>query len=370
MLNCKNYKEIISFILISFFLVGCGNKTETIDSENHNVYDQDVLTSVEQFVEEPVEEPEEPKELTQDDLIRLDEESDAISMIISQYKLEYTEQKEPPVYSFEDLVDDFYDIKENNLFAQQVIDIAQGVGYGDLSRDEKVVFDTYLGLLFQDKVVRNNQSVGVLTEAWEGDGHATDKEGNEYETQYYLLKFSEYNKLETSTFSEYVFLLYYDMGWGGYNALKTPEKTFDKQYGNYRDCLYEQDGKMALKTTFEGSVYVEALDVDSLNSLIASKSEFIDFMMYYRDTVYAPTRIAQLNAEDERKKAQREEDKYWENKMPEIGMTAAEVKKTSWGSPDKINKDTYEWGTTEQWVYEKKGYVYFRDGVVSSVSER
>ena len=38
-------------------------------------------------------------------------------------------------------------------------------------------------------------------------------------------------------------------------------------------------------------------------------------------------------------------------------MTAAEVKKSSWGSPDKINNDTYSWGTTEQWVYNKKGYI-------------
>lgn len=57
-------------------------------------------------------------------------------------------------------------------------------------------------------------------------------------------------------------------------------------------------------------------------------------------------------------------------KAPQIGMTSSEVKSTNWGNPDKINKDTYSWGTTEQWVYNNKGYIYFRNGIVTSISER
>ena len=51
-------------------------------------------------------------------------------------------------------------------------------------------------------------------------------------------------------------------------------------------------------------------------------------------------------------------------------MTASEVRKTLWGEPDKINKDTYSWGTTEQWVYYNYGYVYLKNGIVTSVSQR
>ena len=54
---------------------------------------------------------------------------------------------------------------------------------------------------------------------------------------------------------------------------------------------------------------------------------------------------------------------------PEIGMTKDEVERCAWGYPDKKNVDTYSWGTSEQWVYRSKGYVYFRNGTVSSVSE-
>lgn len=56
--------------------------------------------------------------------------------------------------------------------------------------------------------------------------------------------------------------------------------------------------------------------------------------------------------------------------MPKVGMTASEVRSSTWGTPDKINKDTYSWGTTEQWVYNNLGYVYLENGIVTSVSQR
>lgn len=55
-------------------------------------------------------------------------------------------------------------------------------------------------------------------------------------------------------------------------------------------------------------------------------------------------------------------------KEPSIGMTAEQVKASTWGSPQKINKDTYSWGVREQWVYGNGKYIYFEDGVVTSIS--
>jgi len=58
-----------------------------------------------------------------------------------------------------------------------------------------------------------------------------------------------------------------------------------------------------------------------------------------------------------------------EPEEPKIGMTKSEVESSTWGRPKKINKDTYYWGTREQWVYDN-GYIYFEDGIVTSISER
>ena len=54
---------------------------------------------------------------------------------------------------------------------------------------------------------------------------------------------------------------------------------------------------------------------------------------------------------------------------PRIGMTAEEVKNSTWGPPIKKNVRTYEWGTTEQWVYFGDRYIYLEDGIVTSISE-
>ena len=56
-------------------------------------------------------------------------------------------------------------------------------------------------------------------------------------------------------------------------------------------------------------------------------------------------------------------------KPPAIGMTAEEVKASTWGSPKEINKDTYSWGVKEQWVYSGYRYIYLEDGIVTSISE-
>lgn len=59
---------------------------------------------------------------------------------------------------------------------------------------------------------------------------------------------------------------------------------------------------------------------------------------------------------------------------PRIGMTAEEVRNSTWGSADKINRDTYAWGTEEQWCYTngvgKQGYIYFENGIVVAIQER
>ena len=55
---------------------------------------------------------------------------------------------------------------------------------------------------------------------------------------------------------------------------------------------------------------------------------------------------------------------------PTVGMTESQVLDSIWGAPDRKNIDEYEWGTHEQWVYEGKGYIYFEDGKVTSISYR
>jgi hypothetical protein len=48
-------------------------------------------------------------------------------------------------------------------------------------------------------------------------------------------------------------------------------------------------------------------------------------------------------------------------------MTPADVEASSWGKPQKINTTTNKWGESQQWVYGNGGYLYFENGVLTSI---
>ena len=58
-----------------------------------------------------------------------------------------------------------------------------------------------------------------------------------------------------------------------------------------------------------------------------------------------------------------------EKPSPRIGMTADEVRASNWGSTRDINKTTTSYGVREQWVYDNYKYIYFEDGIVTSIHE-
>lgn len=49
-----------------------------------------------------------------------------------------------------------------------------------------------------------------------------------------------------------------------------------------------------------------------------------------------------------------------------IGMTS-EMCRDAWGSPHDINRTTGAWGVHEQWVYSSGTYLYFEDGILTSI---
>ncbi len=51
-----------------------------------------------------------------------------------------------------------------------------------------------------------------------------------------------------------------------------------------------------------------------------------------------------------------------------LGMTKEQVR-ISWSTPQEINEGIYISTTREQWVYDSK-YLYFTDGILSSIQNR
>ncbi len=58
-----------------------------------------------------------------------------------------------------------------------------------------------------------------------------------------------------------------------------------------------------------------------------------------------------------------------ERKEPSIGMTKTEVENSTWGKPEKINRTKTSYGTHEQWCYSTHKYIYFEDGIVTSIQD-
>lgn len=50
-----------------------------------------------------------------------------------------------------------------------------------------------------------------------------------------------------------------------------------------------------------------------------------------------------------------------------IGMTPEDVRASSWGKPNNINRSIYSHGVSEQWVYGGGNYLYFRNGVLDAI---
>jgi hypothetical protein len=50
-----------------------------------------------------------------------------------------------------------------------------------------------------------------------------------------------------------------------------------------------------------------------------------------------------------------------------LGMTPADVEASSWGKPQRINTSTSARGVKEQWVYGLRHYLYFENGVLTSI---
>lgn len=67
------------------------------------------------------------------------------------------------------------------------------------------------------------------------------------------------------------------------------------------------------------------------------------------------------------KKDAAEEAKKRKSEGVRIGMSREEAAASSWGKPQHINTTTRASGTREQWVYGDGNYLYFNDGVLTSI---
>ena len=89
-----------------------------------------------------------------------------------------------------------------------------------------------------------------------------------------------------------------------------------------------------------------------------------------KETAEREARIAQEKAEIEKSRKLAERKRQEAKPLPRIGMTSQQVvKETNWGRPYDINRTTTRRGTSEQWVYGNRRYLYFENGILTAIQD-
>lgn len=136
--------------------------------------------------------------------------------------------------------------------------------------------------------------------------------------------------------------------YSGYDSKITHKLTLTEYDGEL--CLFAdyENSMGAIYVLRDGKTYWHLVDVynDGSFSLYYDKHGYNDFMSIVKTS-----------------------DSTDPIKEPAIGMTAEEVESSTWGKPEKINKSTYSWGTSEQWVYSGYRYIYLDNGIVTAIQE-
>lgn len=242
--------------------------------------------------------------------------------------------------TFQNLYNEMKKYEESNKFAKLYINEANKVKIDEYNNLEIDFLNAYMKMLFAH--------LNSLEELPITDEELPSVEDIGKVTKIYLNNYdSTYKTKET----------------GSYRILYCHFKKVNRWAIIYSSDLEGDNNHIDFYKKLDFSVATpDSGDETIVNNIIKNNYEFFNFLIQYRNKVYSKEIEKELGGNTNSNSNQKYE--------PSIGMTADEVKKSTWGYPDKVNKDTYSWGVQEQWVYNKKGYIYFKNGVVSSISER
>lgn len=350
----KKYIAFIMTLVICMSLCACGrnddsnSKTNTTESETEqkSYTEQDVL-----------------KGMSEQDIVRCSE---------------YLGGHCVPYYGITEFIDAIQKVNPENAFSQELLSRYEALELDSRTDFEKDFFE----------IIPNVMCTGWGNHTTNPDEIGFDIEpeffGNAWIVGYTNEKANSERAIivETTGFKwlkyPYAYLLAYD---GEFSIDGITAETLDSTYGidatAEKGKVINQSGSMGTRTDYTKHIAeVEASFTDSeyvmipserIDALIEEYMNFYSLLKLFVDNEYFdydPYNDT-FDLQEER-----EEEMKLKNSEPEIGMTADEVLMGLWGEPDKKNIDEYEWGTEEQWVYEGRGYVYFEDGIVTSIQHR
>lgn len=296
---------VLCFLLL---LVGCKSTDEGFQTNNNEVeIEKDAETKI---AEEPVD-PYEGLSINEKTLAIMHELADSgneIEAVLASSSYGYTEK------GYQDLVN----------YRQELID------------KNREVLDSMLDKAYSEK------DFATLNKLFSGAAILFDPDQKE-EIKVLRQSQGEFHKKGDNSFSisingyEAIFCgTAYELVWVG-------DKNLDSHYISDAFNLKNSD----IYVTLWWGDYIDFYDGDEKITLYTDEGEQIEWKYDIEQEITVMNDV---------------EDK------PRLGMTKEQVINTKWGKPTKKNVDEYEWGTFEQWVYPNYRYVYFENGIVTSIS--
>ena len=246
--------------------------------------------------------------------------------------------------------------ESTNDYAREVVELYEALDIENMSDFERDYLDFYIEGFFHYKT-DFPLKYGSITNVWKIGYDENDNVINPADKKYFRRIFSELesDQGEKSYFMIAIFDFYYNGEYKGcsYNG---NSKVSDKEIGfgeNKEEGIWSPE---IVDDEIDGAPY-QIVDMNTINAIVTENMQLLDLLEqcyirvvlpYMNEEIFAPM-------EDEKKE-------------PCVGMTKGEVLLSTWGYPDKKNIYKYEWGTKEQWVYEGYKYIYFENGIVTSIS--
>jgi len=138
------------------------------------------------------------------------------------------------------------------------------------------------------------------------------------------------------------------------DPVKAPKPDPAKVFAETRESMMQ-----TMRTALATKDYYSALGFKNEFQAVADP-EFMKLwqQVFDADDKATKARLAKQDAID-KKEAKR--------RGVSLGMTREQVVGSSWGKPQQVNTTTGRYGTREQWVYSSRNYLYFEDGILTSI---
>ncbi|MCY7755671.1 DUF2845 domain-containing protein [Bacillus haynesii] len=169
-----------------------------------------------------------------------------------------------------------------------------------------------------------------------------------------LIKDGEYDKVikETSDLRDVFEKDYYFIA----SVYKKEKELKETHSGTYDDYSY-------MSAMLDKVVYMDSHDVLQVQQFKKMNNKRMESAKKEQDIV----KEAERKEEEKNEKLDAMNERTANPKEVSIGMTTEEVLTEGWGRPIDINTTVTSNGKREQWVYKGNKYLYFEDGVLTSI---